>query len=99
FVRHCARVQAATENEVRRRRESLQRLLDSAAEGLYGVDTEGRCTFINRSALAMLGYEREADLLGKEMQALIHRRPGGGAAAASRIARSYRVPRELHVTD
>ena len=59
-MRHSARVQAATEDEVRRRRESLQRLLDSAAEGLYGVDTQGRCTFINRSALAMLGYERES---------------------------------------
>jgi len=97
FVRHSARVQAATENEVRRRRESLQRLLDSAAEGLYGVDTEGRCTFINRSALAMLGYEREADLLGRDMQSLIHRPPSGAAAAESRIGRSYREPRELHV--
>jgi len=96
FVRHSARVQAATEDEVRRRRESLQRLLDSAAEGLYGVDTWGRCTFINRSALAMLGYERESDLLGREMQALIHG-PRGAPAANSRIARSYRESRELHV--
>jgi len=96
FVRNSARVQAATEDEVRRRRESLQRLLDSAAEGLYGVDTEGRCTFINRSALAMLGYAREADLLGRDIQGLIHRPPGGGIAE-SRIGRSYREPRELHV--
>jgi len=100
FVRHSARVQAATENEVRRRRESLQRLLDSAAEGLYGVDTQGRCTFINRSALAMLGYDKESELLGREIQTLIHRSPadaGPGAAVASRIARSYREQGELHV--
>ena len=98
FVRYSARVQAATENEVRRRRESLQRLLDSAAEGLYGVDTEGRCTFINRSALAMLGYERESELLGREMQTLIHRPPERGAGGRfRRIARSYRESRELHV--
>ncbi len=99
FVRHSAKVQAATENEVRRRRESLQRLLDSAAEGLYGVDTQGRCTFINRSALAMLGYEKESDLLGREIQALIHPQSGDGAGAkdGSRIGRSYREQRELHV--
>jgi PAS domain S-box-containing protein len=97
FVRHSARVQAATEDEVRRRRESLQRLLDSAAEGLYGVDTQGRCTFMNRSALAMLGYEREADLLGRELRTLIHRSPGGGQVADSRIALAFREPRELHV--
>jgi PAS domain-containing protein len=59
FVRHSARAQAAIEGEVRRRQESLQRLLDSTAEGLYGVDLDGRCTFINRAALGMLGYERE----------------------------------------
>ena len=97
FVRHSARVQAATEDEVRRRRESLQRLLDSAAEGLYGVDTRGRCTFINRSALAMLGYEREDDLLGREMRTLIHRPQVAHLGADSRIALAYREPRELHV--
>ena len=97
FVRNSARVQAATENEVRRRRESLQRLLDSAAEGLYGIDTQGRCTFMNRSALAMLGYEREADLLGRDMRTLIHSPPGAAQGAGSRIALAYREPRELHV--
>jgi PAS domain S-box-containing protein len=97
FVRHSARVQAATENEVRRRRESLQQLLDSAAEGLYGVDTQGRCTFMNRSALAMLGYEREADLLGRDLRTLIHRPPGAEQGADSRIAVAFREPRELHV--
>ena len=77
FVRRSTRAQAAAETELRARRESLQRLLDSAAEGLYGMDTAGRCTFINRSALDMLGYERESDLLGREMHGLIHGRRGG----------------------
>ena len=102
FVRHSARVQAAIEDEVRRRRESLQNLLDSAAEGLYGVDTQGRCTFINRSALAMLGYEKESDLLGREMHALIHHsHPDGRPRRSdeSRIAQSYRERRELHTSD
>ncbi len=71
FVRKTARVQAQTEAEVIRRQESLQSLLDSAAEGLYGVDLAGRCTFANRAALQMLGYEREADLLGQPIHALI----------------------------
>jgi PAS domain S-box-containing protein len=102
FVRYSSRVQAATEDEVRRRQESLQRLLDSSAEGLYGVDTEGRCTFINRAALEMLGYTREDDLLGRDIHALIHHsypdrtpRP----ASASKIAQACRQRRELHVVD
>ncbi len=73
FILRGARVQAATEREVRRRQQSLQRLLDSAAEGLYGVDTAGCCTFINRAALAMLGYRREDELRGKNVYQLLHK--------------------------
>ena len=71
FVRKTAHVQALTEAEVIRRQESLQSLLDSAAEGLYGVDLAGHCTFANRAALKMLGYEREAELLGRPIHSMI----------------------------
>ena len=102
FVRHSSRIQAATEDEVRHRQQSLQRLLDSAAEGLYGVDTQGRCTFINRAALRMLGYAQESELVGQDMHALIQHSHADGTprpAHASAIARSYREQSELHVTD
>jgi len=102
FVRHSSRIQAATEDEVRHRQQSLQRLLDSAAEGLYGVDTRGRCTFINRAALKMLGYAHESDLVGHDMHVLIQHSHADGRprpASESAIARSYREQSELHVTD
>jgi PAS domain S-box-containing protein len=102
FVRYSARVQAATEDEVRQRQESLQRLLDSSAEGLYGVDTQGRCTFINRAALTMLGYAREAGLIGRDIHTLIHHSYADGRprpAGESRIAQACRQRRELHVVD
>ena len=102
FVRHSSRVQAATEDEVRHRQQSLQRLLDSAAEGLYGVDTQGRCTFINRAALRMLGYAQESDVVGRDMHALIQHSHADGTPRSvheSAIARSYREQSELHVTD
>ena len=100
FVRRSVRVQAATQDEVRLRTESLQRILDSAAEGLYGVDVAGRCTFINRSALQMLGYRRESDLLGRDMHELVHHSDVTGTrqrAELSAVARSYREQRELHL--
>jgi PAS domain S-box-containing protein len=46
-------------------------LLESTDEGIYGVDTQGRCTFINRSALEQLGYARN-EVLGKNTHDLIH---------------------------
>ena len=94
FVRNSYRVQAATEDEVRRRQESLQRLLDSAAEGLYGIDTKGRCTFINKAALTMLGYEREADLLGQEMRGILRLEDDGRAREAANSRRAQHA-REL----
>jgi PAS domain S-box-containing protein len=102
FVRYSSRVQAATEDEVRRRQESLQRLLDSAAEGLYGVDVLGRCTFINRAALGMLGYAHEAEVLGRDVQALIQHVHSDGKSSPTSESRMYqalRECRELHVTD
>ena len=48
-----------------------QAVLDSAAEGIWGVDLEGRCTFVNRAACAALGFRAE-ELVGKNMHKLIH---------------------------
>ena len=48
-----------------------QALLDSACEGIWGVDLEGTCTFVNRAALSMLGYEAH-ELIGKNMHECIH---------------------------
>ena len=88
FIRYSMRRQALVEDEVRHRQESLQGLLDSTAEGLYGVNTDGRCTFINRAALVMLGYAHEGDLLGRRIHRMIQRSPIDAHTAGER-----------HVTD
>ncbi len=62
-------------------RESEQRvrlLLDSTAEAIYGMDLEGRCTFVNPACLRMLGYDRPEDLVGQPMHERIrHSRADG----------------------
>lgn len=60
-----------TQHEQERLDHHIRLLLDSTAEGLYGADREGRCTFVNRAGAAMLGYTSE-ELLGQPMHALIH---------------------------
>jgi len=58
--------------EDRRQREALIKLLiASTEEGIYGVNLQGKCSFINRSALQMLGYADESQLLGENLQQLI----------------------------
>ena len=46
-------------------------LLESVAEGIFGVDTAGRTTFINPAALAMFGRSAE-QMIGQPIHALTH---------------------------
>jgi PAS domain S-box-containing protein len=56
----------------RHRLENYNRLLvESSGEGIYGVDLEGKCTFINAAAAKVLGLT-QTDVLGKQMHALSH---------------------------
>jgi PAS domain S-box-containing protein len=67
-------------------------MLDAAAEGIYGIDAQGRCTFANPAAERLLGFGR-GGLLGRPMHDLIHHtRPDGTPypAAACPIGRAAR---------
>lgn len=46
-------------------------LLNTMGEGVFGLDVEGNCTFINRSALTMLGYEQK-EIIGQYLHNKIH---------------------------
>jgi two-component system sensor histidine kinase/response regulator len=63
--------------QVRTTEERTRLLLESAAEGIYGMDRDGRITFVNRAACRMLGYAPE-ELVGQPAHALLHHhRPDG----------------------
>jgi PAS domain S-box-containing protein len=53
-------------------------LLASLAEGVYGVDTEGRCIFFNSAALEMLGFT-ENEIVGKDAHSTFHKSSEGDA--------------------
>ena len=76
-------------------------LLESTSEGIYGVDRDGRCTFINTAAANMLGYA-PGDVIGKNMHDLIHHhRPDGTPYPLTecRIFESFRSGRGSHRDD
>jgi len=58
-------------------RDRLSLLLESTGEGVYGIDTQGLCTFINRAGAQMLGYEPE-EVLGLNMHDLMHHTDADG---------------------
>ena len=56
---------------LKRIREQYELILLSAAEGILGIDLEGKVTFANPAAGEMLGYE-EGELIGKDLRPVIH---------------------------
>lgn len=59
-------------------RHQLELLLASTGEGIYGVDLDGRCVFINRAGADMLGYRPE-QVLGLNMHDLMHHTRADGS--------------------
>lgn len=51
---------------IENRERMINLLLNSTEEGIYGVDSDGNCTFFNKSAERLLGYT-EKELLGKNI--------------------------------
>ena len=52
-------------------RNPLSLLLESTGEGVFGIDMDGACTFINRAGARLLGWEPAA-VLGRNMHVLTH---------------------------
>ncbi|MHB8754854.1 MAG: PAS domain S-box protein [Candidatus Acidiferrales bacterium] len=52
-------------------------ILNSAGDGIFGLDQQGRPTFVNRAAARMLGYDPE-EIIGREGHALWHHTKSDG---------------------
>ncbi len=82
--------------------DEMYTLLNSMAEGAFGVDTRGNCRFVNASFLRLLGYDRVEEIIGKNMHGLIQAtRPDGTVypESDSKIINAYREKRGFHASD
>ncbi len=78
-----------------------QLILNAAGEGIYGVNAEGKTTFLNRAAQEMLGWTAE-DLLGKPIHDIIHHHHLNGDLYHSHdcpIYRSFRFEQVNRIED
>jgi PAS domain S-box-containing protein len=60
----------------------IRLILESTADGLYGVDTQGRTTFINPAACRMLGLSPE-QVIGQSIHKLVHHHHADGQPYSS----------------
>lgn len=59
-------------------RERLDLLLESTGEGVFGVDMQGNCIFINRAAAEMIGWTPD-EAMHQNMHYLIHHTHNDGS--------------------
>lgn len=65
------------EQEFQQLQRHYELILHSAAEGIYGLNSQGHTTFVNRAAADMIGWELE-DLIAKSQHDILHHtRPDG----------------------
>ncbi|MGW1830985.1 PAS domain-containing protein [Streptomyces tubercidicus] len=68
-----------TETELARQQRQTEMILRAAAEGVVGVDADGKVVLVNPSAAQILGY-RASELGGKELHPLIHHSRADGSS-------------------
>ena len=68
----------AKNDELRRLQTQHQLILDSAGEGIYGLDRDGRITFSNAAATEILGWELE-DIVGQSAHDAHHHSHADGS--------------------
>ncbi len=91
--------QTHAEEELNALTRQRQSILDSVGDGIWGMDLEGRVTFINRSGADLLGYSPQ-ELLGQNMDSLIHHSHADGSpysAEESALSGSLKQETPLHV--
>lgn len=82
-----------TDSALRISEARFRLLLESAGEGILGLDGEGRCTFVNQAAVAMLGYAQK-EFLGQDTHAMIHGSGDDGLCVPAEQWRVYNALRE-----
>jgi len=77
FVRSRSRISAALGKSALAEEHS-RLLLESVRDGIFGVDTDGKVTFINPAVLQMLGYSPE-ELMQQSVHPIIHHSHADGS--------------------
>ncbi len=88
-------------NKLTRLKLRHELILNSAGDGIYGVDLEGRTTFINPAAVKLIGWGSE-DMIGKLQHDVIHHtRPDGSVYPAEEcpVYRTFKEDKAFHVDD
>lgn len=77
-----------SEEELSQLRRRNELILNSAGEGIYGLDLNGNTTFVNPAAVQILGWTEE-EMLHKPQHALIHHTKPDGSTYSREVCPIY----------
>ena len=90
-----------TEKRLSQEEERMRLLLESVGEAVYGVDSNGDCTFCNAAFLRRIGYASSQALLGRNIHDVIHHtRPDGSPYPWTEcvLRNAFMAGEKLHLT-
>ncbi|MGE5419904.1 MAG: ATP-binding protein [Chloroflexota bacterium] len=101
FVKQASIIlrQKTTELTLEESEWQFRLLLNSAAEGIYGLDMNGNCIICNNKGLQLIGYAHKDEVLGKNMHELIHHSfPDGSPMRVTdcKIYQAFMDGKEIH---
>jgi PAS domain S-box-containing protein len=70
--------------------KQMEMLLESTGQGIYGIDLQGNCTFVNRATCELTNYRPE-EVLGRNMHDLIHHHKPDGSVYPREECPVYRA--------
>lgn len=82
--------------------DQIRQLINTTAEGIFGLSPDGVCTFANAPAARQLGYDSPDDLTGRFLHALIQPAYEDGTPYPSQkslILRAMEAGAEIHRSD
>jgi PAS domain S-box-containing protein len=89
------------EEERNRITQQMQLVLNFTGQGIYGINLQGNCTFINRATCEMVGYTPE-EAMGHNMHDLVHHHRSDGSiypVEQCPIYRAFKIGESCRVDD
>jgi len=81
--------------------QHVELLLASSGAGIFGIDTDGHCTFFNNACIEILGYEVDQELMGRHFHDIVNPRRADGTPyrpgecpISQAVSRDTRIHRE-----
>lgn len=79
YQKHLERLVEERTADLAAAEERSRLILDSAGEGIFGTDAEGKVMFVNPAGVKMLGFAAE-ELIGKKIHPIVHHSRTDGSA-------------------